>query len=815
MIGALRGIFLIEEHVAAGVGAQGLQSLSAGGRAFVVVDQFKGELSCRRHGTVQPLCSDERCNGRPGLVGICIGRGDGSLGSHGIRDVFKFKGPAGGDGLPELIGDPCGDILRGEGLTCLEGEFIDAGLNCRSVRACDLKIHGLFSLLRIGERSRGAAGIRLLTGVSVGKGHGDLLRQVFAHQRKGEGEGNIAVGLLLAPFGQLGHRYAAGLKGIDEDGQIRCLRDLFVGLFPIYFGLLHRHVGLGHRQGPVAVVRDGELHPLEGIVIDDPGVGAGLFPYDIEICAAHIRLVEGKLVKGDGACLIALFGLEHDEAALGVFAEKLELEGTVVSELAAPDLLPGLEPDGARGMILVAEYDSVLFVFGIFDLGPVSLEVFGDAGHGPVAVVGHGDLNGVGVLIVGIAGLFPVHLSYLICEGPAVVLLIVGQSAEPGAAVGLRRSVADHLSIGVRTVRHVHQFKAELVAGHLPAFEGLIEGNGLAPLGLIAVGEAGSDGLFVDGAGPDGPGGGGAGDHGEARGLGFGDLVAGLGGDTDDGDMLSALQGEGIAVADQEGLYDLSVPAVSQGLVLLGNVLTVGILEHQGEGEFLVLGVLRGAFRGLGDHQVAEGPVPVGDGDVAGGWILLVGIEVPVDRLLLDGVFDLVLPAAEAFGVGVFGKAAEAPCPVPIAVGLYGHGLSGEHAVRLEAHRDGIGPVGLVLVGVVPFPGLLELQRGLLGHVGIGDGDLLALAVGGLGIALQAEGRIGVGGLLFEGIVYPVPVVIVANHMGEDPCPVVLAAEGQGPVGIHGTSVGEQTDGDRVGTPAVGVPRVIPDLFHL
>ena len=373
-----------------------------------------------------------------------------------------------------------------------------------------------------------------------------------------------------------------------------------------------------------------------------------------------------------------------------------------------------------------------------------------------VTVVGHRDRSLGGGIGIGVAlGSF-----IAFADGIVICFAHVGQAVlnGPEAHRAVGAIARGHHSVAVSVVHHV---KRELLGLELASFEHLLGLEVRLAGRVIRIGEARGGGAFLAGTNRA------RSARGisllEARGLGLGHLVGGLGGNTRDGRRLAAAQLNGVAVAHL-ARGDLRVCRIGHRVgehAALG--LALGGGQRQLERELLLCAHVRGALYGLADLERTVRVVRVGY--IRAGNARHVALIVGILAYLVCNLYAMV---------AILGQTTEAVVPIARVRGFDGLALD-QLTIGVEVELDLLGALACGVVGVVPNLAAGDLDRldpmlvgdrkpitsigGIHAHVGqIALGRLFLDAVGD-GITLVIENA--------QSIIRPktcLPIVSITQH---------------------------------------------------
>ena len=173
---------------------------------------------------------------------------------------------------------------------------------------------------------------------------------------------------------------------------------------------------------------------------------------------------------------------------------------------------------------------------------------------------------------------------------------------------------------------------------------------------------------------------------------------------------------------------------------------------------------------------------------------------VAFDLEFVDGIFDglAVLVGVERFpGVG----------PLAVVIRSDGDGIAVRFAVGEEGDGDGFRPHAVLVVTVIPGLGNGDLGLDLLMFVG----DLDRVAVLSVAGDVADLSLVAFDLSLCDGVLDQFAVLVdVERFPGVGPFAVIVRSDGDGIAG--GGAVGEEGDGDGLGSHAVLVVIVIPDF---
>ncbi len=351
-----------------------------------------------------------------------------------------------------------------------------------------------------------------------------------------------------------------------------------------------------------------------------------------------------------------------------------------------------------------------------------------------ITVVGHRDRSRGGGIGIGVARGSGISFT----DGIDVCFAHVGQTVPNGPEVyrAVGTIARGHHSVAIS----VHRVKRELLGLEPASFEHLLGLEVRLPGRVIRVSEARGGGAFLAGTnhtrsargiGPL-----------EARGLGLGHLVGGLGGNARDGRRLAAAQLDGIAVAHRTR-GDLRARRIGHRVgerAALG--LALGGGQRQLERELLLCAHVRGVLHGLADLERTVGVVRVGY--IRAGDARHVALIVGVLAHLVCNLYAMV---------AVLGQATEAVAPIARVRGLDGLALD-QLAIGVEVDLDLLGALARGVVGVVPNLAAGDLDR--LDPMLVGDRKLITR----IGRVHAHVGQIALGRLFLDAVGDGIALVI-------------------------------------------------------
>ena len=406
-----------------------------------------------------------------------------------------------------------------------------------------------------------------------------------------------------------------------------------------------------------------------------------------------------------------------------------------------------------------------------------------------VTVVGHrdpslGDSLGIGVALgSGLSftdgiGVCFAHVSQTVLNGPEVHRAV-------GAVARVRHGVA-----GL-----VHHVKHELPGLEPASFEHFLGLEVRLAGGVIRIGEARGGGALL--AGTDCARGTRRNGLLEARGLGLGHLVGGLGGNARDGRRLAAAQLNGVAVAHRTR-GDLRACRVGHRVgerAALG--LALGGGQRQLERELLLRAHVRGTLYGLADLERTVRVVRVGY--IRAGYARHVALIVGVLTHLVCNLYAMV---------AVLEQATEAVAPIARVRSLDGLALD-QLAIGVEVDLNLLGALARSVVGVVPNLAAGDLDR--LDPMLVGNRKLITR----VGRVHAHVGQIALGCLFLDAVGDGIALVIENAQSSIRPkacLPIVSIAQ-------HGAlarvlSIGVQMHRHALGALAVLVIAVGPCLLY-
>ena len=743
-----------------------------------------------------------------------------------------------------------GLFTLGAGAFGLDGIHI---LACQQVRLGDGVLGGEINALALGQQVDGLAQVGLIVihrhvqQVHVTDvGHGDGVGHHIADLQTIL---NVS-GLGHADLGHFGlvedvivsHRSGVTVHRLLNDGVLDCLTISILfqaveGVLPAVLsghglarhlsGAVHHHHGNGSGTDLLLVVQvvpgllagDAGLVGLVGVDQFHGGFGLGLVPGQHlagGLVASHLDLVDGVhnllalAVLGQiGEGVLPVIGLSQGRSSRFVAAiHDLHNDALRTDLVLVVCIVPGLGNSDLNGLDVMGVLDVVAFVVRVV----ASHSHFGDL-VGDLLTLGIHRQVIEGVLPVvrgghGLAGdqlelVLALHDQQVHGDAPrTLAILVVGvvPSLHTGDAGGLRSMSVDQVEAirlgGVAFHSFLGDGVDDLLAHLALAVLGQV-GEGVRPAIRFGSGGGGHQVLAVHQL------------HGD---LGRTDAILVVG-------VVPALH-----TIDLDGLGRMGVDQVEA--IRLGGVafhsflgdgvhdlLALAVLGQVGEG---VLPAISSGSSGSGYHVLAVHQL---HGDLGGtDAILVVGVLPALHTIDLDGlgrmgVGDVVafhrglVAFHRLFGHGVRnGLASLVDRQVlegvqPLAVAISGHG-SALHllAVSQQVHGDARGTLAILVVSVVP-----ELLAGDAGGCG--------------GMAVGNVVTVHLGLVTFNGVLGDAVLDLLTSHMGgqvfEAVLPAVLSSHGDGLGGLEVDSLhsSHQVHGDAVGTQAILVISVIPNLL--